>query len=86
MFENPNPTDAVGMDQHSEFDFFFFSCSFDSSVLCLMSFDHATSPCTPDVGHLTVRWGDASRWKRTALVSCADSRSGGYFGGIFLSN
>lgn len=44
MFENPNPTDAVGMDKHSEF-VFFFSCSFDSCVLCLMSFDHATSPC-----------------------------------------
>ena len=23
MFENPNPTDAVGMDKHSEFESFF---------------------------------------------------------------
>ena len=36
----------------------------------------------PDVD-LTVRWGDASRWKRATLVSCADSRIGGYFGGFF---
>ena len=23
MFENPNPTDAVGLDKHSEFELFF---------------------------------------------------------------